>query len=219
VQLTESRRSMDLERIVLIPIFTFFLFLSSDALFGQVSAPLSGLEGILVLIYRVLLVTYNVLLVILLLARSDAKATSSSMLPRIAAYAGTFGPFLLGFAESSEVTPGLALVGVSLQAAGMAFVVYSLSILRRSFGVAPQVRELVRHGPYRYIRHPLYVGEIVALTGAVLVGPSWQKLLILGVTAALQVYRAVQEERLMSRHDEDYAQYMKVTSRFVPGVF
>lgn len=210
---------MDLERIVLIPIFTIVLFLSSDALFGQAGAPLDGLVGVLVRTYRVLLVTYNVLLVILLLARTDAKAASSSVLARMAAYAGTFGPFLLGFAASSEVTPGLALVGVSLQAAGMAFVVYSLSVLRRSFGVAPQVRELVRHGPYRFIRHPLYVGEVVALTGAVLVGPSWQKLVILVVTAAIQVYRAIQEERLMSRHDEEYAQYMKVTSRFLPGVF
>jgi protein-S-isoprenylcysteine O-methyltransferase Ste14 len=100
----------------------------------------------------------------------------------------------------------------------MAFVVYSLAILRRSFGVAPQVRALVRSGPYRFIRHPLYVGEIVTLTGAVLMGPSWQKVVILMVTVALQVYRAIQEERLLSAHVPEYAVYMTETKRFVPGL-
>ena len=41
---------------------------------------------------------------------------------------------------------------------------------------------------------------------------------ILAVTAAVQVYRAIHEERLMSSHDEEYARYMTTTKRFVPGV-
>ncbi len=219
MQLTESTRSMDLERIVLVPIFTILLVTSTLALFTRVNTPLDDLLGALVLTHSLLLVAFNLLVVALLLVRSDATAKSRSALPRIAAYAGTFGPFLLGFAPSSEVTRGLALVGVSLQAAGMAFLMYSLGTLRRSFGVAPQVRALVRTGPYRFIRHPLYVGEIVTLTGFVVVGPSTQKVVILAVTAGIQVYRAIQEERLMSRHNEDYASYITATKRFVPGVF
>ncbi len=219
MQLTESLRSVDLERIILVPIFTALLFFSTVALFEQQSAPAHGLVGVLVLAYRVLLVAYNLLLVVLLIARTDAKAKSRLALPRIAAYVGTFGPFLLAFADSSQVTRGLALLGVSLQAAGMAFVLYSLATLRRSFGVAPQVRTLVRRGPYRLIRHPLYVGEVVTLTGAILVGPSWQKVVILAVTVAIQVYRAINEERLMSQHDVEYARYMTTTKRFVPGLF
>ena len=54
----------------------------------------------------------------------------------------------------------------------MAMAVYSLAILRRIFGVAPQVRTLIRTGPYRHIRHPLYVAEFITLVAAVLVGPS-----------------------------------------------
>ena len=219
VQLTESLRSLDLERIVLIPIFSFLMLFSSLSLFAQGGASLGGLVGVLVLFYRLMLVAFYVLVVVLLLTRSDAKAKSRRVLPRVAAYAGTFAPFLLGFAESSQVVPGLALAAVSIQAIGMAFVVYSLAILRRSFGVAPQVRALVRSGPYRFIRHPLYVGEIVTLTGAVLMGPSWQKVVILMVTAAVQVYRAIQEERLLSAHDPEYAAYMTATKRFVPGLF
>jgi len=219
VQLTESLRSLDLERIILVPIFLILMVFSSLSLFAQGGASLGGLVGVLVLFYRLMLLAFYVLAVVLLLTRSDAKAKSRQVLPRVAAYAGTFAPFLLGFAESSQVVPGLALAAVSIQAIGMAFVVYSLAILRRSFGVAPQVRALVRSGPYRFIRHPLYVGEIVTLTGAVLVGPSWQKVVILMATGAVQVYRAIQEERLLSAHDPEYAAYMTATKRFVPGLF
>jgi protein-S-isoprenylcysteine O-methyltransferase Ste14 len=219
VQLTESLRSLDLERIILVPIFLILMVFSSLSLFAQGGASLGGLVGVLVLFYRVMLLAFYVLAVVLLLTRSDAKAKSHRVLPRVAAYAGTFAPFLLGFAESSQVVPGLALAAVSIQAIGMVFVLYSLAILRRSFGVAPQVRALVRNGPYRFIRHPLYVGEIVTLTGAILVGPSWQKVVILMVTVALQVYRAIQEERLLSAHDPEYAAYMTATKRFVPGLF
>jgi protein-S-isoprenylcysteine O-methyltransferase Ste14 len=218
VQLTESLRSLDLERIILVPIFLILLIFSSLSLFAQGTASLGGLVGVLVMLYRLLLIAFQVLVVVLLLTRTDAKAKSRRIPPRVAAYAGTFAPLLLGFAASSQVVPGLALAAVSIQAIGMAFVVYSLAILRRSFGVAPQVRTLVRTGPYRFIRHPLYVGEFVTLTGAVLVGPSWQKVVILLVTAALQVYRAIQEERLLSAHDPEYAVYMTETKRFVPGL-
>jgi protein-S-isoprenylcysteine O-methyltransferase Ste14 len=219
VQLKEQVRSLDLERIILVPIFVILLVFSSLGLFAQGAVSLGGLVGVLVMFYRLLLIAFYVLAVVLLLTRSDAKAKSRRILPRVAAYAGTFAPFLLGFAPSSQVTPGLVLAAVSIQAIGMAFVMYSLAILRRSFGVAPQVRTLVRSGPYRFIRHPLYVGEFVTLTGAVLVVPSWQKVVILVVTAAIQVYRAIQEERLLSAHDPEYAEYMTETKRFVPGLF
>ncbi|WP_194793117.1 methyltransferase family protein [Raineyella fluvialis] len=166
-----------------------------------------------------MLVAFYVLFVALLLTRSDAKAASPEILPRIAAYAGTFAPFLLAFAESMTVPPSLSVIAVSIQALGLGFTLYSLAALRRNFGVAPQVRTLVRKGPYRYIRHPLYVGETVVLIGAVLMGPSWQKMAILIMIVTLQMYRAIQEERLISAHLPEYAEYMTWTKRFVPGLF
>lgn len=219
MQLTESLRSLDLERVILVPFFSVLLMLSSISLFAQGDASSGALVGVLVMSYRVMLIAFYFLAVVLLLTRADAKAKSQRVLPRVAAYAGTFAPLMLAFVESSQVTPGLAVTAVSIQSLGMALAVYSLAILRRSFSVAPQVRALVRSGPYQFIRHPLYVGEVVALTGSILMGPSWQKVVILLVTAAVQVYRAIQEERLLAAHDPEYAEYMLSTKRFVPGLF
>ncbi len=219
MQLRESLRSIDLERLLLAPILSAFLVFSSLSLFAQRDGSQGTLVATLMLVYRVLLVLFYVLAVVLLLVRRDATARSRGVLPRVAAYAGTFAPFLLAFAAGSRVTAGPALAGVCIQVLGMAFALYSLAVLRRSFGVAPQVRGLVSTGPYRYIRHPLYVGEFVSLVGAILVGPSWQKVAILVVIAGIQVYRAIQEERLLGAHDPGYADYVTDTKRFVPGLF
>jgi len=104
-------------------------------------------------------------------------------------------------------------------ALGMSFAVYSLATLGKSFGVAPQVRRLVSKGPYRFVRHPLYVGEMASLAGAVIFSPTIAKVAIIAATAALQAYRAVQEERLLEKNIPEYADYRKRTKRFVPGLF
>ena len=208
--------SLDWERIILVPILVLLLLASSIALFSQVDAWPGGLVGVLELLYRVMLVAFYFLAVVLLLIRTDAKAKSDRLLPRAAAYAGSFAPFLLAFTEGGSVSTAQSIVAVSLQALGLGFTVYSLAVLRRSFGVEPQVRTLVRSGPYRWIRHPLYVGEIVILVGAVLMGPSWERFAVLVFSAALQVYRAIHEERLLAAHIPEYTSYMQEAKRFEP---
>ena len=218
MRLKDQFTSIDLERLFLAPVISLMLVFSTLGLFRG-SHTTGGLVGTLTLCYRILLVLFYVMAVAMLLARGAAKAKSKGILPRIAAYAGTFAPLLLPFVSSSPVWAPLAAVGVVLQVLGLGFALYSLGTLRRSFGVAPQVRTLVRTGPYRVIRHPLYVGEFVSLLGAVLVGPSWEKALILVACAAIQVYRVLQEESLFETHDPEYAAYMRTTKRFVPGLF
>lgn len=175
--------------------------------------------GVLELTYRTMLVAFYILAVVLLLIRTDAKAKSHQLLPRVAAYGGTFAPFLLAFTEGGPPGKGQAFAAVTLQALGLGFTLYSLAVLRRSFGVEPQVRPLVRSGPYRVIRHPLYVGETVVLLGAVVMAPSWQRAAVVVFAVLIQVYRALQEERLLAAHIPEYADYMRATKRFIPGVF
>lgn len=220
MQLREQLKSIDVERVVLVPVLVLLLLLTVLSLLSGVERHASsGLAGYLYVAYLVLLIAFYVIAVVLLIVRTPAKAERRGFAPRAAAYLGTFLPMTLAFAGGSEVPDGVAVFAVVLMTLGMAFTVYSLVALGRSFGVEAKVRTLVQHGPYRLIRNPLYVGEMVVLAGAVCFSPSLAKVGILIVIGAIQVYRAIQEERLLEEHVPEYAAYKLRTKRFVPGLF
>jgi protein-S-isoprenylcysteine O-methyltransferase Ste14 len=220
MRLGEQLRSIDVERVILVPILVFLLCLAILSLVaGADQHASSGLAGVLYAIYLILLIAFYVIAVLLLIIRSPAKAESRGFVPRAAAYLGTFLPMAFAFAGGSEVPDSVAVSAVTLMTLGMTFTVYSLITLGRSFGVEAKVRTLVQNGPYRHIRNPLYVGEVITLAGAVLFSPSWAKVGILVAIAVIQVYRALQEERLLEAHIPEYAAYKLQTKRFVPGLF
>ena len=220
MRLREQVRTIDVERVILVPAILFLLCLAIFSLLaGADRHASSGLAGYFYIVYSILLITFYVLAVLLLLVRTPAKAQSAGFAPRTAAYLGTFLPMALAFAGGSEVPNGVAVFAVALMALGMAFSVYSLIALGKSFGVEAKVRTLVQHGPYRHIRNPLYVGEMITLTGAVCFSPSVAKVGILVLVGAIQIYRSIQEERLLEEHIPEYAAYKLRTKRFVPGIF
>jgi len=82
------------------------------------------------------------------------------------------------------------LVGQIITVLGLLIALWAMWTLGRSFGVAPADRGLVREGPYRWLRHPMYLGELVALSGADLGNPTpWNSLvlLILLITLLLRI--------------------------------
>jgi hypothetical protein len=104
---------------------------------------------------------------------------------------------------------GLALLGIGL-------VFWSLLALGRSFGLAPDDRGLVQRGPYRIVRHPMYLGELVYLAARVAGAFSWLHFGLLVGLGILQVMRILREERLIT----DYADYTRRTRwRLLPGVW
>ena len=55
--------------------------------------------------------------------------------------------------------------------------------LGRCFGVLPEARGLVTHGPYRLVRHPLYLGELAAMGGLLVASPSPRNLALGAVSS------------------------------------
>ncbi len=78
-----------------------------------------------------------------------------------------------------------------------------------------RARRVVAHGIYRYIRHPIYAGDLLLLLGFELSLNSW---LVLGLTALVPVvvWRALREERALADSLPEYARYCAGTKRFVP---
>lgn len=78
-------------------------------------------------------------------------------------------------------------------------------------------KTLVKEGCFKYIRHPLYLGSIITAFGVSLFLNSTTGLLFnFFVTIPFLYYRAVLEERLLSKTLKGYKNYMKNTGRFLP---
>ncbi|AOY91454.1 isoprenylcysteine carboxyl methyltransferase [Cupriavidus sp. USMAA2-4] len=122
-----------------------------------------------------------------------------------------------------QLAPGIHLVpemvGVALQAAGILLQIGAKLTLRRAFGLLPANRGIVSGGPYRLVRHPIYLGYFISYIGFLLVNFGLQNLLVYAVQLGLLAVRAVREERLLSA-DPAYRAYQdKVRYRVVPGLF
>jgi protein-S-isoprenylcysteine O-methyltransferase Ste14 len=210
-------KKIDLERVVLVPVFLVCVVAVVSAL-PETAATATTFAHALFLTYRALLVVFYALMIVLLMARPEPSARAAKVFPRVAAYAGLFLTCLIPATGASTSGPVLSAIGVAVMVAGLAFSIYSLAILGRSFSVAPQVRTLVQHGPYRHIRHPLYSGEIITLVGVLCCNPRLPSVLVFVIWVAIQVYRALQEEKLLERNLEDYAEYKRQTKRFIAKV-
>jgi protein-S-isoprenylcysteine O-methyltransferase Ste14 len=76
---------------------------------------------------------------------------------------------------------------------------------------------VVSKGPYSYVRHPIYVGDLLLLLGLELSLNSW---LVLGVVLLTPVVmrQAVREEKMLAERLPGYAVYCTQTKRFIPFV-
>jgi protein-S-isoprenylcysteine O-methyltransferase Ste14 len=109
---------------------------------------------------------------------------------------------------------GLALVTL---AAGLSLV--SLLALRRLFGVRPALRGLVTSGPYRFVRHPMYLSYVLADIGVNLQEWNFVTLLLVLVGWMSLVYRIYAEERVLAQHAEWPPYVTLVRYRLLPGLW
>jgi len=165
--------------------------------------------------YVVLTAISEMLGVVLILSRKPGEVATRPF-PIVIAFAGTALPLLVR-PGGIQLVP--SLVASILMSVGLAISVASKVSLNRSFGLVAANRGVKRGGPYRVIRHPMYVGYFVAEVGFVLTNFSTRVMLIYAAAWCAQLLRVLEEERIL-RTDPAYAAYStSVPSRLIPGLF
>lgn len=158
------------------------------------------------------------LVVVLVMVRRRAREVSLNPADWALAFAATAGPLLIRPALGVQPL-GPPVLAALLMIGGLVFQVWAKLTLRRSFGVAPAHRGLALGGPYRLVRHPIYLAYLLGQVGFLLLNPTAWNLAVYAASAFIQVLRIGAEERLLSR-DPEYRRFQdQVRYRLAPGLW
>jgi len=199
------------ERVAILLLFGSFL----QALIGSMAE--SFRTGQSVVIGDMMLLVTETMMVVLVLFRRGAKNLSLRPTDWALAFSATCLSLLARPCPGSpHVWDGIA---VALTIAGLSTQLYSKLTLGRRFGLVAANRGICSSGPYRLVRHPIYMGYVMLHLGFFLLNPSVWNFSVFAILYAIKIPRILAEERLLSQ-DQDYRSYMmKVRSRLIPGVF
>jgi protein-S-isoprenylcysteine O-methyltransferase Ste14 len=112
-----------------------------------------------------------------------------------------------------------ALLGVGLELGGVMLSQLARIAMGRSFGMFPAHRGLVMTGPFRFVRHPVYLGWIVLGSGFAVYYPTGRNLTIMLITIPLVIWRIILEEDLLAQ-DPAYRVYSRrVRYALVPFIY
>jgi protein-S-isoprenylcysteine O-methyltransferase Ste14 len=113
-------------------------------------------------------------------------------------------------------------LGAVLVAAGLGFAVWARRHLGRNWSGSVVVKEghsLIRTGPYRRLRHPIYSGILLALLGTGVAMGEWRGLLATVFAVASFALKARVEEIRMREIFPEYEEYQRASSALIPFVY
>lgn len=157
------------------------------------------------------------IVMLFLLFRRPAQQISTRPFDYPVAAAGTLLPLLAVPPAGAPVAPILLLVVLAM--AGLMLHLGAKLSLRRSFGIVAADRGIKIQGPYRLVRHPMYLGYIMVQLALLLAGPSLWNAIIFPLTWLMLVLRISAEERLLSQNGDYRAFQDKTRFRLIPGLY
>lgn len=140
-------------------------------------------------------------------------------------------PILLATAALDAGRFGWSTMPIVVRAIGTAAVVAAVGVVywcaaanhflsARSRIQSERGHTVVQHGPYRFVRHPMYASRIVLTTGVALTLGSWFALVPAVLIALLLVVRTSLKDRLLTAELPGYREYAQhVPARIVSGLW
>jgi protein-S-isoprenylcysteine O-methyltransferase Ste14 len=174
-----------------------------------------GLRPGLLALYAVLRTGIALAFAFFTLQRSEARRRARGPLAFLACAVAMLAVVPVA-GPNAGTPPALLLAGDAVAVGGSLWIFASVLALGRCFGVLPEARGLVTRGPYRLVRHPVYLGEIAALAGLTIAAPALSHLAMFAVFVFAQLTRMRLEEAALTEAFPEYAAYAARTSRLLP---
>jgi protein-S-isoprenylcysteine O-methyltransferase Ste14 len=222
IDLVPSRENIVWEWTIRISAALWYLFICATIVRGVISdfVTLEPLQ-IAQLLSKMCILAFTGQAAWLTIIRAQPIVRARGVQPRVSAFLGTnlvfFGILFL------EPTPNLDIGFYVLSAiwlmAGNAFCAFTINHLGRSFSIMAEARKVVSTGPYAFVRHPLYLAELIAYIGILIQYWSISALILVIIQFGFQIKRMRNEEMLLCKTFDDYRYYMTRTARLIPGIW
>ncbi len=165
---------------------------------------------------RLAMLSLNLCVGVLIVTRSAARNRGNWRLILAALPSVGMGFLSIKLAPQPTTWPAVAQATFVV---GCVIAISAFCFLGRSFAVLPSVRSIVAKGPYRWLRHPAYFGELLLAAACFLAAPSAVTSVPLVLAVPLTVIRINVEEQLL-RTEPDYVAYSNRTRwRLIPFVW
>lgn len=160
------------------------------------------------------------------LRRESLASRLTHQLPLVIGVALLAGPRLADAALGARFLPRSVIgfwLGVALLGAGLLFAVAARIRLAGNWSntvTLKQDHSLVRDGPYRWVRHPIYSGLLLAVLGTAVAIGEWRGLLALAlITGAACRKLTIEEQFMQDAFGVEYAAYRRQVAALIPGIF
>jgi protein-S-isoprenylcysteine O-methyltransferase Ste14 len=164
-------------------------------------------------------IAFTLLVAATVVLRTRPSGKASGLEPRIAAVLGSFMMYCILLFPRRDLSLSGEISATLLMMIGNVGAVVALSQLGRSFSIMAESRQLVTTGPYRFVRHPLYLAEEIAIIGIFMQFASVWTALLLVVQIGFQLRRMHNEEAVLTAGIAEYAAYSQTTARLIPGIY
>ncbi len=117
-------------------------------------------------------------------------------------------------------SPAIGMIGLAATVAGIAFAIWARWHLGENWSATVTLKEgheLIRTGPYRRIRHPIYTGMLLAFVGTALALGEYRALISVGIVLFAFYIKAKKEERFLTQEfGEKFREHARYTGMFFP---
>jgi protein-S-isoprenylcysteine O-methyltransferase Ste14 len=162
------------------------------------------------------------------LGRDDTKSWDKIIVPIV----GVLGPFAqvivagldMRFGWSPPFPLWLVVVGIALLLVGYVFATWAM-LVNAFYSSAVRIQTdrgqyVISDGPYRFVRHPSYIGAVIGNLGASLMLTSLWSLIPMVLVTIVLLIRTSLEDATLQEELPGYREYaQKTTARWIPGVW